>query len=253
MLNTLKAPEPDDATRAHLALTLRIGLGTVFVIGGIAKLRRLLDPALAEGIVSQYMGSLGYINDTFQQLLFSGALPGFVTPWSFLTLLSAFELVAGAMLVAGLLVRPLALFWSVFIWSFIFSLPVVTTPGVVPEETTYSSPALFVQVRDVALSGLFVALYLLGAGSRSVDAGVYGLPRTVGHGWDGPAALMRYSLAVMFLVGGVFHGFHKIPTFDTPALVLVVVGLGLAAGVGPRIFAAGAVAVMVWYMAGKLG
>ncbi|MEM8663527.1 MAG: DoxX family protein, partial [Pseudomonadota bacterium] len=92
---------------------------------------------------------------------------------------------------------------------------------------------------------------LLGPGTRSLDAGVFGLPQSSTREWAGVAALVRLSLALTFIVAGVFHGFHKIPTFEAPAIALVVVGLGLAAGMGTRVFAAGAVVVLVAYMAVK--
>lgn len=240
------------AVQAQAALALRVGLGLVFVIGGIAKLERLLTPAKAGGIVEQYTGPAGYINQVFLDWLFAGHLPAFINPWSFLTLLSTFELVSGLMLVAGLMVRPLALVWAFLLWSFIVSLPVVTTPGVAAGVTTYESPALFVQIRDVALSGFFFVLYNLGAGARSVDAGRYGLPQALGRDWENLGLVLRLSLASVLLIGGLFHGFSKIPTFDTPAIVLTVVGLGLLAGVGVRWFALAAAIVVAVFMVGKL-
>lgn len=89
----------DVGVQAQLALVLRVGLGVMFIIGGIAKLARLLSVSRAQGIVDEYVGPLGYINQTFLDWMFSGQLPAFVTPWSFLTVLSAFELVSGMMLV----------------------------------------------------------------------------------------------------------------------------------------------------------
>lgn len=243
---------PNDITLETLALILRIGLGSVFIIGGIAKLRRLLDPALSDGILAQYMGPLGYINQTFQDLLFAGPLGHVLSPFLFLSTLSAFELVAGVMLVAGLMVRPLALVWALLLWSFVFSLPVVTTPGVVPEATTYSSPALLVQVRDVTLSGLFVALYRLGPGRMSLDAAVFQQPSLVSRDWNAVGTLLRYALALTFLVGGVFHGFHKIATFGMPAMLLVGLGLALAVGVATRFVAILGCATFCVFLAGKI-
>ncbi|NSX54740.1 DoxX family membrane protein [Parasulfitobacter algicola] len=248
-----KFSSPSQAdTQAYLALTLRVGLASVFIIGGIAKLERLLTASKAQGIVDQYTGALGYINETFMAFLFSGNFPDFITPWSFLTVLSAFELISGLMLLAGLMVRPLCLIWVPLLWSFVFSLPVVTTPGFIPPEATYTSPALFVQIRDVALSGLFAVLYNLGSGARSVDA-AYGLPVARGINWDPLAYLMRISLALIFVIGGAFHGFHKVMTFGAPAIILLMIGFGLIAGIGVWWFAAAAVAVIGWYMITKLG
>ena len=111
-----KTFSPNDPTvQAQAAMLLRVGLGTLFVIGGLAKLSRLLSPSASDGIVAQYMGSLGYINDTFQNWLFSGMLGEVLSPWTFLTLLSAFELVSGLMLIAGLFVRGLSAFWALLL------------------------------------------------------------------------------------------------------------------------------------------
>ncbi|MEQ1711298.1 MAG: DoxX family membrane protein, partial [Hyphomicrobium sp.] len=105
----LAAAEPRSPTvQAQFALALRIGLGSVFIIGGIAKLERLLTPAKSQAMVDEYVGPLGYINQTFLDWLFASPLGALLTPWNFLTALSAFELVCGVMLVAGLMVRPLA-------------------------------------------------------------------------------------------------------------------------------------------------
>jgi uncharacterized membrane protein YphA (DoxX/SURF4 family) len=247
-------PSPHSvAAQAYVALALRVGLGLVFVIGGLAKLSRLLSPADAAGIVAQYTGPAGYINQLFLDWLFAGDLPSFINPWTFLTALSAFELVSGLMLVAGLLVRPLALFWAFLLWTFVIALPVVTTPGVEPGVTTYQSPALLVQARDVALSGVFFVLFGLGAGAWSLDHSRFGLPAAHGVDWEIPGLVLRLSLGLVFLVGGLFHGFSKIPTFDMPAAVLVVVGLGLASGVAVRVVAAAAALALLVFFAGKLG
>jgi uncharacterized membrane protein YphA (DoxX/SURF4 family) len=235
-----------------LALTLRVGLGLVFVIGGWAKLERLLSPSRAKGIVDEYVGPLGYINQTFLDWLFQGPLGAVLSPWSFLTALSAFELVAGVMLVVGVMVRPLAVVWALLLWSFVFSLPVVTTPGVTPTSATYMSPAELVQIRDIALSGFFIVLYNLGPGARSLDAEVFGVPATNERDWEPLGLLLRLSLGVVFLVGGLFAGYSKIMTFGMPGPLLALIGLGLAAGLGVRWVAAAAGAVLLWYMATKL-
>ncbi|MBX2856446.1 MAG: DoxX family protein [Rhodobacteraceae bacterium] len=239
-------------TQAFLALMLRVGLGAVFVVGGLAKLSRLLSPTAADGIVAEYMGPLGYINATFQEWLFSGLLGQVLTPWMFLTALSAFELLAGLMLIAGLFVRAMAVFWAGLLWTFVVSLPVVTTPGVTLEATTYSSPAMFVQIRDIALSGLFVVLYLLGSGERSLDAAWLRRPMAQGVDWEPLGLLIRWSLGLMLLIGGLFNGYHKVPTFGASGEVLALIGLGLIAGVYTRAFALAAFAVIAWYMLGKI-
>jgi len=238
---------------ALLALLLRLGLGSVFVVGGWAKLARLLDPAKSEAILSEYLGPLGYINTLFQDFLFSGRLPIEITPWGFMSALSGFELVSGLMLMAGLLVRPLAVFWALLLWSFVPSLPVVTTPGVALAAATYTSPAMLVQIRDIGLSGLFFVLYQLGAGQASLDAALFRLPAQRALNWDGAALLLRLSLGVVLLAAGVFHGYAKVSTFGMPAWALIPVGLGLIAGVQARWFGAAAALMMLVYMGQKLG
>lgn len=238
--------------QAQIALALRVGLGLVFISGGIAKLERLLTPAKAQGIVDQYVGPLGYINQTFLDWLFASPLGALLSPWNFLTVLSAFELVSGIMLVAGLMVRPLAIFWAFLLWSFVFSLPVVTTPGVKLAAKTYMSPAEFVQIRDIALSGFFFVLYNLGPGAKSLDHARYGLPETLGRDWEPLALLMRLSLGAAFVVGGLFAGYDNIVTWGMPGLLLTIIGAGLIAGVGTRWFGLAAAAVMLWFMVAKL-
>jgi len=244
---------PDAArTQAHLALALRIGLGLVFIVGGLAKLTRLLDPAKAQGIVDQYVGPAGYINQFFLDYLFAGHLPSFVTPWSFLTALSSFEFFCGTLLLVGLFVRPLSLVWALLLWTFVISLPVTTTPGVISPAPTYTSPAILVQIRDIALSGFFLVLYNLGAGRASLDAGYFNLPAAMGRDWNPLGLLLRVSLGISFLVGGLFHGFNNITTFGMPALILLPIGLLLIVGTGERYAAMAGVAVLLWFMAAKI-
>ena len=73
-------------------LILRVGLGALFVIGGISKLSQLLDPSREAAILASYWGGTGYVNAFFNDFLFSSEI---ITPWFFLTSLSAFELVSG--------------------------------------------------------------------------------------------------------------------------------------------------------------
>ena len=152
MLKLLSGEHIDNKDTATL---LRIGLGLVFIVGGYNKLSQLMDPERMAAILGSYTGGKGYINEFFLDFLFSGSV---LTPWGFLTTLSAFELFSGLALVAGLLVRPLALIYAFLLWTFVFSLPVVTTPGVETTVSTYTSPAMFVQMRDIALSGFMLSL-----------------------------------------------------------------------------------------------
>jgi uncharacterized membrane protein YphA (DoxX/SURF4 family) len=246
------ADAQESSVQSRIALALRVGLGLVFISGGITKLERLLTPSKSKGIVDQYVGPLGYINQTFLDWLFASPLGLVLTPWNFLTALSAFELVAGIMLVVGLMVRPMALFWAFLLWSFVVSLPVVTTPGVTLTAKTYMSPAEFVQIRDIALSGLFFVLYNLGPGAGSLDHAKFGLPETMGRDFEPLALLTRLSLGSAFIIGGLFAGYDNVVTWGMPGPLLVIVGLGLIAGVGARWFGLAAAAIMLWFMLAKL-
>ena len=267
-LSTPSVDTPFDADKA--ALWLRAGLGLVFVIGGYSKLSQLLDPTRADALVELYTGPGGYINALFLDYLFEGPLAVLMTPWLFLTALSAFELVSGILLVIGLLIRPLALVYAFLLWTFVFSLPVVTTPDVALSVDTYTSPALFVQVRDVALSGLMFVLFNLGADRWSLDRRRTGARRTgtaapiatrdaAGPGattapaeWNALGLLTRLSLAAPLLVGGFFAGFDSIQSFATWPLLLVVLGTLLVAGNYVRPAAIVVAVVMLWFIAGKI-
>jgi len=238
---------PFDRDRA--ALWLRIGLGLVFVIGGWSKLGQLFAADGGIAMVSSYMGPGGYVNTFFTDYLFRGTLAGLISPWQFLAALSAFELASGLALLAGFLVRPFALVYGFLLWTFVFSLPVVTTPGVVAAVDTYTSPALLVQARDVCLSGLMFVLFNLGPGRPAVDRP---LPPELGSGdWNSLGLLARLSLALPLLVGGFFVGFDSIQDFSTYAPVLIVLGVLLVAGVGVRQSAIVVAVVMLWYALGK--
>ncbi|MDD1795084.1 DoxX family protein [Enterovibrio sp. ZSDZ42] len=235
---------------ANAAFALRIGLGLVFVIGGLSKLSLLLSSSKQAAMVANYMGTTGYINELFQDYLFSN---GVLTPWLFLTSLSSFELFSGVALIAGFMVRPLALLYGFLLWTFVFSLPVDTVPGASVGVKTYTSPAMFVQIRDITLSGMMFVLFNLGAGARSLDArrgqgDVGGAPN-----WDVLGLLLRFSLGVTFIIGGFFGAYAKIPSFATYQLVLAAIGLVLIFGQGTSLkAAAGAVVlVMAWYMLQK--
>lgn len=231
------------------ASILRIGLGLVFIVGGYNKLSQLLDPERMSAILGSYTGGKGYINEFFLDFLFSGSV---LTPWGFLTALSAFELFSGLALVAGLLVRPLALIYAFLLWTFVFSLPVVTTPGVETSVSTYTSPAMFVQMRDIALSGFMFVLLALGSGRFSADSKL--LTNGVNSDnadWQKLGLLLRLSLAAPLVIGGLFGGYAQIATFATYQPVLLVLGVMLVVGLRTREAAAVVVAVMLWFMFNK--
>ena len=234
-----------------VATILRIGLGLVFIIGGYSKLSQLLDPARTDAIVASYIGGKGYINDFFMNFLFSNN--SLLSRWGFLTALSTFELISGIALVIGLMVRPLALVYAFLLWTFVFSLPVVTTPGVETTVQTYTSPAMFVQMRDIALSGFMFTLLMLGSGRFSVDQLI--LKRGVNSedaSWNNLGLLLRLSLAAPLIIGGMFGGYPQISTFATFQPVLLILGVLLIVGVQTRVAAAVTAGVMLWFMATKL-
>ncbi len=242
--------ESADADR--IALVLRVGLGLVFVAGGWWKLSRAIDPERAEALVARYMADNGYINAFFEQYLFAdpGAL---ITPLGFLIVLSAFELVSGLALLAGLFVRALSFIYAFLLWSFVIALPVVTAPGASIDGASYFSPALLVQVRDVGLSGMFFVLLNLGSGAFSMDRAFLGTgapPSKVN--WEAYGLLLRLSVAAPFIVGGFFAGYDHIKTFVELPLLLAVIGIVLASGHGVRLAAAAAFAVLAWYCFWKL-
>ncbi|WP_163132411.1 DoxX family protein [Agarivorans sp. Alg241-V36] len=237
----------------NAALWLRVGLGLVFIIGGSSKLSLLLDPSAEAAMVANYMGATGYINELFQDYLFSA---GFLSPWAFLTTLSAFELFSGVALAAGFLVRPLALFYGFLLWTFVVSLPVDTVPGASVGVSTYTSPAIFVQIRDISLSGMMFVLFNLGAGALSIDERLRskrGLVSTKTQDWQTLGLLLRFSLGVTFIVAGFFAGYAKIPSFATHQLVLLVLGLIFifAHGKTLKMGAVACVLVMIWFMLQK--
>ncbi len=238
---------------AAVAYAIRLGVGALFVIGGWNKLSKLLSPANSDAIVASYTSTTGYINEFFMGYLFgAGSL---LTPWSFLTALSAFELITGFMLLAGLLVRPVALIYAFLLWTFVVSLPVVTTNGINPGVNTYMAPALLVQIRDVALSGIMFALFGLGSGIRSLDVRIFGQDAAKSViSWDVAGVLLRLSTAVVLIVGGAFAGMPNIKTFMEPGIILLAIGLVLLWGGRPARYAAAATcAVLFIYMMSKIG
>ncbi len=238
---------------AQVAFSLRIGLGALFVVGGINKLSKLLSPSTSDLIVASYISTTGYINEFFMAFLFA---PGAaLTPWSFLTALSTFELVTGVMLLAGLLVRPVALLYAFMLWTFVIALPVVTTNGVDPGVKTYMAPAMLVQIRDIALSGFMFVLYGLGSGVRSIDYRLFGPDATKSvMSWQVVGLLLRLSIAIVLIVGGLFAGMPNIKTYLEPGLLLVIVALAILWGGPATRYAAGVCCAVIFvYMLGKIG
>lgn len=232
------------------ALILRLGLGSVFLIGGWWKLSRALDAERSDALVASYTADTGYINTFFEQYLFADG--SFLTPLAFLTILSAFELISGIALLCGAFVRALSFIYAFLLWSFVIALPVVTAPGAVIEGSSYFSPALLVQIRDVSLSGMFFVLLALGSGYYSVDQKFLrrgGSPMDIN--WQSYGLLLRLSVAITFIVGGAFAGYDHIKAFVNVPILLLAIGLVMASGHLVRVAGALALLVVAWYCVGK--
>lgn len=235
------------------ALVLRVGLGCVFIIGGWFKLSKLLSAEHQAAIVAKYMSPHGYINQFFADYLFTGQFGDWLTPWFFLSALSTFELLAGLALVAGFLVRPLSLIFAFMMWSFVFALPVATAPGMTITVDTFTTPAMLVQSRDIALSGMMFVLFNLGPGAYSADEKLFGpYPDAQTTNWDNLGLLLRLSIAVPFLVGGAFAGLPAIKTFGTAGWILLPIGILLASGLAVRPVGIAVAAIMVYYIGSKI-
>ncbi len=233
-------------------LILRIGLGLVFTIGGWSKLSQLISANAHDGLVASYTGSTGYINSFFMEYLFASER-SWLTPDIFLTSLSTFELISGIFLLAGLIVRPLALIYAFLLWSFVIALPVVTAPGVDPSIAVFRSPEILIMIRDIGLSGLMFILFNVGAGPYALDhrLGLERRDREV-PAWDYLGLLLRLSLGVIFLVGGIFAGMDHIATFAVTSWLLLPIGLVMLVGHGARYAGLAAAFVMIWYIGTKL-
>lgn len=236
-------------TPATIALVLRLGLAVVFITGGSWKLSRLVSPDHAGAIVGMYTAGDGYINAFFQAYLFEGVLGTVFSAWGFLTALSTFELFSGLALAIGLLVRPIALIYMFLLWTFILALPVHTVPGAAASTITYEAPAMLVQIRDIALSGLMAMLFMLGSGAWSLDQRLFG-ERTTARtlNWETLGLLTRLALAAPMIVGGLFAVTGAVPTFSTYPLILLVLGVMLVIGTGVRFAGAAVALIMLWQM-----
>lgn len=236
-----------------IALILRLGLGLVFLAGGWWKLSRAIDPNQSAALAEKYMASNGYINSFFEQFLFEGALGSFLTPLGFLIALSAFELLSGIALLSGLFVRGLSFIYAFLLWSFVIALPVVTVPDVATDIKTHFSPAILVQIRDIGLSGAFFALLAMGSGRYSLDQKLFGrgfAPASLN--WNHFGLLLRLSVAIVFIVGGVFAGYGHIKSFIPSPIILTIIGIILASGYLTRLASIAAFLIIAWYCVGKL-
>lgn len=254
MQNIAMGNVPSDVEAAdadRIALILRLGLGLVFLAGGWWKLSRAIDPSSAGALVERYMAPNGYINSFFEQFLFSGVLGEVITPLGFLITLSAFELISGIALIAGLFVRALSFVYAFLLWSFVIALPVVTVTGI--DSATHLSPAILVQIRDIGLSGMFFVLLALGSGSLSIDRILFARGYVQSKpSWDHLGLLLRLSVAIVLIVGGVFYGYSYIKSFIPLPAVLIIIGAVIASGYFIRLAAIAALLVIGWYCIGLL-
>ncbi len=232
----------------NIALALRLGIGSVFVIGGWWKLSRALDPERAGALVERYTAPNGYINAFFQDYLFTNDL---LSPWLFLTVLSSLELVAGIALIAGFLVRPFAILFGLMMWAFVAALPTLTVPGIedgADALKTYFTPAMIVQIRDIGLSGMCAVLAMLGSGRFSLDGNLMRRGQCNSNlSWAFSALILRLSIAVVFIAGGAFFGLDHVKSWSSMPLLLIVVGVALASGHYTRFAAGIAFSVLVIY------
>jgi uncharacterized membrane protein YphA (DoxX/SURF4 family) len=198
-----------------LVALLRIALGVIFVVGGI-KLAFLGDTA---ALVASYIDpAKGWIAPVFQDQITQrlGLSVGV-----FLRSQGLVEILLGLLMILGLGTRVVAVMMGLLFWSFAVANPVAG-------EIRLS--------RDIALMGLCVAVALSGAGVWSVDARVWQRPDTFAQRRDSVLLLIRLSLAYTLLASAVFvHGPFANPLTTTLPVVLVgLMGVLLAAGVGPQ-------------------
>jgi len=230
------------------AFILRLGVGLVFFAGGLSKLSKLLVPNAQADMVNLYLSPAGYINQFFYDYLFSsGVLGTFMTPWFFLTSLSALEFIAGVALLIGIGVRAFSLIFAFLCWTFVIALPVVNAPDFDIVAKTHTAPAILVMIRDIAISGILFVLYNIGPDSWSLDKKLFNATTNENVSWDSLGLLLRLSIGFVFIVGGAFYGLENIKSFAHPALLLIV-GLVLVIGNGARIAGYVGTAVVLWYM-----
>jgi len=232
-----------------VAFILRLGVGLVFFAGGLAKLSKLLVPSAQADMVNLYLSPGGYINQFFYNYLFvDGALSTFMTPWLFLTSLSALEFIAGVALLVGIGVRAFSLIFAFLCWTFVLALPVVNATGFEIVTKTHTAPAILVMIRDIAISGILFVLYNIGPGSWSLDKKLFNVSTENKEiNWDALGLLLRLSIGFVFIVGGAFYGLENIKSFAHPAL-LIIVGLILVMGNGARYAGYAGTAILLWYM-----
>ncbi len=205
---------------------LRVALGLVFVFGGI---RIGFPEDRAELAVMYTDPATGWIHPFFTEQM-TDRLG--VSVESFLMVQGFLEIALGLMLIAGLFVPVVAVVVGLSFWAFAVGNPVVG-------EIRLS--------RDIALAGLAFALAAAGAGRGSLDAEMRGARAWYEERRHGVLLVIRLSLAFTLISSALFTGGVMDTHLNTtlPVLIVLVLGVLLAAGVAPRWVAA---AVTLWML-----
>ncbi len=109
------------------------------------------------------------------------------------------------------------------------ALPVLTVPGIDAAVKTYLAPAIFVRIRDIALSGIMFAIYNSGPGAYSIDTKYFGVPEVnTNINPDAVGLLLRLSLAIPLGIDAVFWYAQYSDICNSPLLIIATL---LAGGV----------------------
>ncbi|MBI4513665.1 MAG: hypothetical protein HY702_06085 [Gemmatimonadetes bacterium] len=200
---------------SYLPTILRVGLGAAFVIGG-AKLAFPTDPqALAASYIDP---STGWIAPVFADKI-TGTLGMDIA--EFLRVQGLLEIGLGVALISGAFTTAVATMMGLMFWAFTVANPVVG-------QIRLS--------RDIALMGLCFALAMTGAGGLSLDRGMQRIQPKVVERKDAFLLIVRLSLAYTLMASALFSGgafSHHLNT-TLPLVVVLLMGVSLAAGVFPR-------------------
>lgn len=123
-----------DSIKAYIPLVSRILLGLIFVLAGFGK---VMDPA----------GTAGYIS--------SGGLPGGLLVWPTIAL----ELLGGLAIIIGYQTRLTALALAAF----------CVASGALYHNNFADQTQMIMFLKNLAMAGGFLQLYLHGAGKFAVD------------------------------------------------------------------------------------
>lgn len=203
----------------HLVTTLRIALGVIFVVGGLKLALPTLFGIPDSGALAQsYVDPAnGWISPFFAEKLERGLG---MSIGKFLELQGLVEIGMGVAMICGIFTRMVAVAMGLMFWAFTIASPVVG-------EIRLS--------RDLALMGLCFAVAISGASTWSVDRlrrheGQFGERRNF------VLITVRVSLAFTMVVSAVFSGGVLSNPLNTtlPVLLVLALGVALAAGIVPR-------------------